>query len=207
MTVACLSPPFRSSQTACCYTYGLLSAGCGMTVPHDSLARYYRQGLRKINCAERQIRRCRALQRAYELRDTGMSRLRRLNRMCSSTVSDTANRLRKTRKKKSSAVSLFRSGRRSPIFAGLSKQGKGRSSKRKGNRRCPFLFVPAADAAVSRAPQSANHSLGNRKVMQVPSPSALFSSTSALCSAAPCLTIESPNPVPPVILLWLLSTR
>ena len=43
------------------------------------------------------------------------------------------------------------------------KQGKGRSSKRKGNRRCPFLFahrhgygaVPAADAAISRAPQSA----------------------------------------------------
>ena len=39
------------------------------------------------------------------------------------------------------------------------KQGKGRSSKRKGNRRCPFLFVPAADAAVSRAPQSAAPSL------------------------------------------------
>ena len=43
------------------------------------------------------------------------------------------------------------------------KQGKGRSSKRKGNRRCPFLFahrrgygaVPAAGAAISRAPQSA----------------------------------------------------
>ncbi len=27
------------------------------------------------------------------------------------------------------------------------KQGKGRSSKRKGNRRCPFLFAPAAGAA------------------------------------------------------------
>ena len=26
-------------------------------------------------------------------------------------------------------------------------QGKGRSSKRKGNRRCPFLFAPAAGAA------------------------------------------------------------
>ena len=31
----------------------------------------------------------------------------------------------------------------------IRKQGKGRSSKRKGNRRCPFLFVPAAEAAVS----------------------------------------------------------
>ena len=34
-------------------------------------------------------------------------------------------------------------------------QGKGRSSKRKGNRRCPFLFAPAAGAARSCAPQSA----------------------------------------------------
>ena len=41
----------------------------------------------------------------------------------------------------------------------IRKQGKGRSPKRKGNRRCPFLFVPAADAAVSRAPQSAAPSL------------------------------------------------
>ena len=37
----------------------------------------------------------------------------------------------------------------------IRKQGKGRSSKRKGNRRCPFLFATAAGAAVSRAPQSA----------------------------------------------------
>ena len=29
----------------------------------------------------------------------------------------------------------------------IKKQGKGRSSKRKGNRRCPFLFAPAAGAA------------------------------------------------------------
>ena len=42
-----------------------------------------------------------------ELRDTGMSRLRKFNRLCSRTVSDTANRLRKTRKKKSSAVPNF----------------------------------------------------------------------------------------------------
>ena len=31
----------------------------------------------------------------------------------------------------------------------IRKQGKGRSSKRKGNRRCPFLFAPAAGAATS----------------------------------------------------------
>ena len=41
--------------------------------------------------------------------------------MCSSNVSDTANRLRKTRKKKSSAVPLFQSGHISAICARLSK--------------------------------------------------------------------------------------
>ena len=68
--------------------------------------------------------------------------------MCSSTISDTANRLRKTRKKKSSAVPL---SKRSHIgnLRRIRKQGKGRSSKRKGNRRCPFLFAPAAGAATS----------------------------------------------------------
>ena len=38
----------------------------------------------------------------------------------------------------------------------IRKQGKGRSPKRKGNRRCPFLFAPAAGAATSRRPQTAN---------------------------------------------------
>ena len=40
VTAACLSPPFRSSQTAYCYTCGLINAECGITVPHNSLARY-----------------------------------------------------------------------------------------------------------------------------------------------------------------------
>ena len=44
--------------------------------------------------------------------------------MCSSKVSDPANRLRKTRKKKSSAVPLFRSGRRSLVCARLRNKGK-----------------------------------------------------------------------------------
>ena len=46
VTTACLSPPFRSSQIAYCYTGGLLYAGCGITVPHNFLALYDRQGLR-----------------------------------------------------------------------------------------------------------------------------------------------------------------
>ena len=43
--------------------------------------------------------------------------LRRVNHLCSRTVSGTANRLRKTRKKKSSAVLFFRSGHISAICA------------------------------------------------------------------------------------------
>ena len=44
--------------------------------------------------------------------------------MCSSNVSDPANRLRKTRKKKSSVVPLFRSGHMSVICARLTDKGK-----------------------------------------------------------------------------------
>ena len=103
-----------------------------------------------------------------DLRGTVMSRLRRVNYMCSRTVSDPANRLLKrtdsegsssVAEKKSSAVPLI--SKRSHIgnLRRIRKQGKGRSPKRKGNRRCPFLFAPAAGAAVSRAPQSATPSL------------------------------------------------
>ena len=62
-----------------------------------------------------------------------MSRLLEVADLCSRTVSDPANRLLKrtdsegsssVAEKKSSAVPLFRSGRRSPIFAGLSSKGK-----------------------------------------------------------------------------------
>ena len=48
-------------------------------------------------------RRCRPIPRAHPLRDTVMPRLRHFNR----TASDTANWLRKPRKKKSSAVPLI----------------------------------------------------------------------------------------------------
>mgnify|MGYP007064544143 CR=1 FL=1 len=36
VTVAWLSPPFRSSQTAYCYTYGLLCAERGIAVPRNT---------------------------------------------------------------------------------------------------------------------------------------------------------------------------
>ena len=84
-----------------------------------------------------------------------MLRLRKLTHMCSRTVSDPANRFRKTRKKKSSAVPPVSKRSHVGNLRQIRKQGKGRSSKRKGNRRCPLLFahrrgygvVPVAAAA------------------------------------------------------------
>ena len=76
--------------------------------------------------------------------------------MCSRTVSDPANRLRKTRKKKSSAVPLFRSGRRSPIFVGLSSKGKVGVQRGRKTAGCPSFLPPPRGAARSRRPQTAN---------------------------------------------------
>ena len=68
------------------------------------------------------------------------------------------------RKKKSSAVPLFRSGRRSPIFAGLSSKGKVGVQRGRKTAGCPS-FLPTAvgtasspprGAARSRRPQTAN---------------------------------------------------
>ena len=84
--------------------------------------------------------------------------------MCSRTVSDPANRLRKTRKKKSSAVPLFRSGHMSAICAGLGSKGKVGVQRGRKTAGCPS-FLPTAvgtasspprGAARSRRPQTAN---------------------------------------------------
>ncbi len=47
VTAAFVSQLIRSSQTAYCYTYGLINELCGITVPHNSSARYDGQGLRR----------------------------------------------------------------------------------------------------------------------------------------------------------------
>ena len=95
-----------------------------------------------------------------------MSRLRKLTHMCSRTISGTAYRFRHGSTLCSPTVekilcrSLF--SKRSHIgnLRQIRKQGKGRSSKRKENRRLSFLFAPAAGAANPRAPQSATPPLG-----------------------------------------------
>ena len=92
-----------------------------------------------------------------------MSRLLEVADLCSRTLSDPANRLRKTRKKKSSAVPLFRSGHISAICARLStgKVGVQRGRKTAG---CPSFLPTAVGTASpprrvprrSRRPQTAN---------------------------------------------------
>ena len=90
------------------------------------------------------------------LRGTVMPRLRRVNHMCSRTVSDPANRLLKrtdsegsssVAEKRSSAVPLFRSGHMSAICARLSKGKVGVQRGRK-TAGCPSFLPPR------RAPQS-----------------------------------------------------
>ena len=79
-----------------------------------------------------------------------MPRLRKLTHMCSRTISGTAYRFRHGSTLCSPTVekilcrSLF--SKRSHIgnLRQIRKQGKGRSSKRKENRRLSFLFAPAA---------------------------------------------------------------
>ena len=71
-----------------------------------------------------------------------MLRLRKPSDLCSRTVSDPANRLRKTRKKKSSVVPLFRSGRRSPIFARIRNKGKVGVQRGRKTAGCPSFLPP-----------------------------------------------------------------
>ena len=77
-----------------------------------------------------------------------MLRLRRVARLCSSTLSDTANRLRNGRNGNPTAVPHFRSGRRSPIFAGLTNKGKVGVQRGRETAGVPSFLPPR------RAPQS-----------------------------------------------------
>ena len=100
-----------------------------------------------------------------ELRNTGMLRLRRQNRLCSRTVSDTANRLLKrtdsegsssAAEEKFSAVPLFRSGHMSVICARLGSKGKVGVQRGRETAGVPSFLPPPRGAARSRRPQTAN---------------------------------------------------
>ena len=76
--------------------------------------------------------------------------------MCSRPVSDPANRLRKTRKKKSSAVPYFRSGHMSAICAGLGSKGKVGVQRGRETAGVPSFLPPRRAPRRSRRPQTAN---------------------------------------------------
>ena len=49
--------------------------------------------------------------------------------------------------------------------------------------------------------------LGSVSVNVVPTPSVLLTVMLPPCRSTPCLTIDSPSPVPPILREWLLSAR
>ena len=74
--------------------------------------------------------------------------LRRVTRMCSSTLSDPANRLQNKRCGNPTAVPLFSSGRRSLVCARLSNKGKVGVQRGRKTAGCPSFLPPR------RAPHS-----------------------------------------------------
>ena len=86
-----------------------------------------------------------------------MSRLLEVADLCSRTVSVPANRLRKTRKKKSSAVPYFRSGHMSVICARLGSKGKVGVQRGRETAGVPS-FLPTAVGTASSPPRGAARS-------------------------------------------------
>ena len=74
--------------------------------------------------------------------------LRRVTRMCSSTLSDPANRLQNKRCGNPTAVPLFSSGRRSLVCARLSNKGKVGVQRGRKTAGCPS-FLPTAVGTAS----------------------------------------------------------
>ena len=146
-------PTYSQCHITYCYTCGFISAGRGMTAPRNSLTR----------CTARHLRFRRLVQFIFAgpVSNNALKNCAALLcRTCADSPICVAVRYLTLR------TGFERHGRKNPLSFSFSershignlrqirKQGKGRSSKRKGNRRCPFLFAPAAGVAVSRAPQS-----------------------------------------------------
>ena len=98
-----------------------------------------------------------------------MPRLRRVAGLCSRTVSDTANMLRKIQKKKSSAVPLFRSGHMSAICARLSK-GKGRFTRGWKPQVSTLLCPRRVGALPAEVQRKTSRPLGANTLTQFASP-------------------------------------
>ena len=81
---------------------------------------------------------------------------RRVAHMCSSTVSDPANRLRKTRKKKSSVVPSVSQRSHVGNLRQIRKQGKGGVQRGRKTAGCPSFLPPPRARQRSRRPQTVN---------------------------------------------------
>ena len=147
-------PTYSQRQINYCYTCGFIYAERGITVPHNSLTCYTARHLR--------IRRLILFIFAGAVYYNALTNCAtRSCCACLDEITCVADRYLTLR------TGYEKHGRKNPLPYSFSqrshvgnlrqirKQGKGRSSKRKGNRRCPFLFAPAAGAARSCAPQSA----------------------------------------------------
>ena len=124
-------------------------------------------------------------------------RLRKLTHMCSRTISGTAYRFRHGSTLCSPTVekilcrSLF--SKRSHIgnLRQIRKQGKGRSPKRKENRRLSFLFAPAAGAATF--PPSADGESPAEVQRKTPRPLGANPLTQFVCPGQPVQKKEPPR--------------
>ena len=122
-----------------------------------------------------------------------MSRLRRVNHLCSRTVSDPANRLLKrtdsegsssVAEKKSSAVLLFEAVTCSAICARLSSKGKVGVQRGRKTAGCPSFLPPRRAPQSPARPQSALPAEVQRKT---PRPSGANTLTQFVCPGQPVL--------------------
>ena len=154
VTLVFVSQNIRSSQTAYCYTDQKTSAGRGIAVPRNSLTRYTARHLRIKRLVQFIL-----VGAVYHNALTTCATL--LCRACLDEIACVAEWHLTLR------IGCERHGRKNPLpfpfsershignLRQIRKQGKGRSSKRKENRRLSFLFahrrgygvVPAAGAA------------------------------------------------------------
>ena len=91
--------------------------------------------------------------------------------MCSSNASDPANRLRKTRKKKSSVVPLFRSGHMPAICA---RPSKGKGEKIRGWKTAGFLPSCESPLSLGRSGADCRHVTAVKKGTAVGLPKRVF---------------------------------
>ena len=136
-------PTYSQRQMNYCYTCGFIYAERGITVPRNSLTRYTARHLRIKRLVQFIL-----VGAVYHNALTNCAAL--LCRACVDLITCVAERYLTLRTgcerhgRKNSLPFPFSQWSHVGNLRRISKQGKGRSSKRKENRRLSFLFAPAA---------------------------------------------------------------